>query len=101
MKYLNITIYILEAAEIRFLRSKAGYTLLDKKRSSDIREKLGIFIINDKSTQYKINWRELMQRMDDNRLLKKNLNYKPEGRRNIRRMNSGMKEQAKGPKPYS
>ena len=33
--------------------------------SSDIREQLGIFNINDKSTQYKINWREHIQRMDD------------------------------------
>ena len=49
----------------------AGYTLLDKKRSSDIREQLGIFNINDKLTQYKINWREHIQRMDDNRLPKK------------------------------
>ena len=30
----------------------------DKKRSSDIKEQLGIFNINDKLTQYKINWRE-------------------------------------------
>jgi hypothetical protein len=30
----------------------------------------------------KINWREHIQRMDDNRLPKKNLNDKPEGRRN-------------------
>jgi len=36
----------------------AGYTLLDKKRSSDIREQLGIFNINDKLAQYKINWRD-------------------------------------------
>ena len=48
-----------------------GYTLLDKKGSSDIREQLGIFNINDKLTQYKINWREHIQRMDDNRLPKK------------------------------
>ena len=27
-----------------------------------------IIIINDKLTQYKINWREHIQRMDDNRL---------------------------------
>ena len=47
-------------------------TLLDKKRSSDIREQLGIFNINDKLTQYKINWREHLQRMDDNRLPKTN-----------------------------
>ena len=63
----------------------AGYTLLDKKRSSDIREKLGIFKINDKLTQYKISWREHIQRMNDNRLPKKKLNYKPDGRRNIER----------------
>ena len=62
-----------------------GYTLWDKKRSSDIREQLGIFNINDKLTQYKINWREHIQRIDDNRLPKKNLNYKLEGRRNIGR----------------
>ena len=49
----------------------AGYTLWDKKRSSDIRERLGVFNINDKLTQYKINWREHIQRMNDNRLLKK------------------------------
>ena len=71
----------IEAAEMRFLRPMAGYTLLDKKRSSDIREQLGIFNINDKLPQYKINWREHIQRMDDNRLPKKKLNYKPEGRR--------------------
>jgi hypothetical protein len=41
--------------------------------------------INDKLTQCKINWREHIQRMDDNRLPKNILNYKPEGRRNIGR----------------
>ena len=45
----------IEAAEMRFLKSMAGYTLWDKKRSSDIREQLGIFNINDKLTQFKIN----------------------------------------------
>ena len=62
-----------------------GYTLWDKKRSSDIREQLGIFNINDKLTKYKINWGEHIQRMDVNRLPKKNLDHKPEGRRNIGR----------------
>ena len=32
----------------------AGYTLLDKKGSSDIREQLGMFNINDKLTQNKL-----------------------------------------------
>ena len=53
------------------------------KKITDIREQLDIFNTNDKLTQYKINWREHIQRMDDNRLPKKN--YKPEGRRNIGR----------------
>ena len=70
----------IEAAEMRFLRPTAGY----KKWSSNIREQLGIFNINDKLTQYKINWREYTQRMDENRL-PKILNYRPEGRRNIGR----------------
>ena len=48
----------------------AGYTLLDKNRSNDLREQLGIFNINDKLTQYKINWKEHIQRMDDKRLPK-------------------------------
>ena len=70
---------------MRFLRPMVGYTLLDKKRSSDIREQLGIFNISDKLTQCKINWREHIQRMDDNRLPIKKFNYKPEERRNIER----------------
>ena len=44
----------------------AGYTLWDKKRNSNTTEQWGIFNINDKLTQYKINWREHIQRMDDN-----------------------------------
>ena len=45
-----------------------GYTLWDKKRSTDVREQLGIFNTNDKLMQYKINCRENVQRMHDNRL---------------------------------
>ena len=56
----------------RILRTMARYTLWDKKRSSDIREQFDIFSINDKLTQYKINWREHIQRMNYNRLTKKN-----------------------------
>jgi hypothetical protein len=49
----------IEAAEMRFLRPMAGYTLSGgEKSSSDISEQMGTFIINDKLTQYAINWRE-------------------------------------------
>ena len=40
----------IEAAEMRFLRSMAGYTLWDEKRSTDIRKELGNFNINEKLT---------------------------------------------------
>jgi hypothetical protein len=46
---------------------------------------LDIYNINNKLKQYKINWREHIQRMDGNRLPKTILNYKPEGGRNIGR----------------
>ena len=68
----------IEAAEMRFLIPMA-----EQKISSDIREQLDIFNINDKLTQYKINWREHIQIMDDKILPKNILHYKPEGRRNI------------------
>ena len=90
---------------MRFLKQMAGYILLDKKRSSDTRGQLGIFNINDKLTQYKINWRELIQRMDDNRLPPKKLNYKPEEIQKDHKRDGKMiyarKEQALGSKPYS
>ena len=44
---------------MRFLRPTAGYTLLDKKISSDVREQFYIFNINEKLTQNKINWRNI------------------------------------------
>ena len=44
-----------EAAEMIFFRPMAGYTLWDQKQSIEIREQLGIFNINGKLTQYKIN----------------------------------------------
>ena len=40
----------IEAAEMRLLRLMTGYTLWDKKRSSDERDQFGIFNINDKLT---------------------------------------------------
>ena len=53
----------IEAAEMLFLRPMAGYRLRNKKRSSDIREQLIISVINDKLTQYKINWRNIYKEL--------------------------------------
>jgi len=71
----------LEAAEMLFLRSVAGYTRLDKIRSEATRKELEISAMHDVGLKYKQNWINDLERMDNTRLPKHNLNYKPRGRR--------------------
>ena len=71
----------LEAAEMRFLRSVKGYTRLDKIRSEVIRKELEISGIQDVRSKHKQNWINHLERMDNTRLPKHALNYKPRGRR--------------------
>jgi hypothetical protein len=71
----------LEAAEIRFLRSVAGYRLIDHRRNEDIREELQIIDINSGIKDYQIKWFQHFERMEQNRITKLLLNYKPRGRR--------------------
>ena len=71
----------LEAAEMRFLRSVKGYTRLDKIGSEVIRKELKISGIQDVRSKYKQNWINHLERMDNTRLPKHALNYKPRGRR--------------------
>ena len=71
----------LAAAEIRFLRSVTEYTRLDKIRSENIRQELEISGIQDVRLKYKQNWINNLERMDNTRLPKHALTYKPRGRR--------------------
>jgi len=71
----------LEAAEMRFLRSVTGHTRLDKIRSQDIRQELEISRIQDVRLKYEQNWISYLERMDNTRLPKYALTYKPRGRR--------------------
>jgi len=71
----------LEAAEMRFLRSVTGHRRLDKIRSEDIRQELEISGIQDVRLKYKQNWINHLERMDNTRLPKYALTYKPWGRR--------------------
>jgi len=71
----------LEAAEMRFLRSVTGYTRLDKIRSEVIRKELEISGIQYVRLKYKQNWINHLDIMDNTRLPKHALNYKPRGRR--------------------
>jgi len=72
----------LEAAEMCFLRSVAGYTRLDKIRSEVIRKDLDICGIQEVRLKYRQNWISHLERMDNTTPLPKHaLNYKPRGRR--------------------
>ena len=71
----------LEAEEMRFLRSVKGYTRLDKIRSEVVRKELEISGIQDVRSKHKQNWINHLERMDNTRLPKHALNYKPRGRR--------------------
>ena len=71
----------LEAAEMRFLRSDKGCTRLDKIRSEVIRKELEISGKQDMRSKHKQNWINHLERMDNTRLPKDILNYKPQGRR--------------------
>jgi len=72
---------IIEASEMRFLRSVRGYTRRDKIRSEVIRKELEISGIQDVRSKHKQNWINHLERMNNTRLLKHALNYKPRGRR--------------------
>jgi hypothetical protein len=71
----------LEAAEMRFVRSVKGYTRLDKIRSEVIWKELEISGIQDVIAKYKQNWINHLERMDNTRIPKHALNYRPRGRR--------------------
>jgi len=71
----------LEVAEMRFLRSVTGYTRLYKIRSEVIRKELEISGIQYMKLKYKQNWINHLEGMDNTKLPKHDLNYKPRGRR--------------------
>ena len=75
----------LEAAEMHLLRSVKGYTRLDKIRSEVIRKELEIFGIQDVRSKHKQNRINHLERMDNTRLPKHALNYKPRERRDCGR----------------
>jgi hypothetical protein len=75
----------IESAEMKFLRSVSGYTLLDQKRSTDTRSELNIFNLTEIIEKQKENCHEHILRITTDRLPKVLLNYKSSGYRNIGR----------------
>jgi hypothetical protein len=75
----------LDAAQMKFLRHLLRITKLDKEKNQCIRGKTGAQNIVKEINQYQEKWLQHVQRMDTDRIPKQALQYKPKGRRNIRR----------------
>ncbi|KAJ4434195.1 hypothetical protein ANN_22743 [Periplaneta americana] len=71
----------LRAAEKKYLRRTAGYTLLDHKRNEDILQKLNMQPLEEKVTEYRNRWLEHISRMEAGRTPQEMLKYHPQGRR--------------------
>jgi hypothetical protein len=74
---------------MRFL----AYSKLDSQRNVDVREKLKVQSIVDENQTFQTNWKEQVERMQDERLPKLTSKYKPEGKRNRGRPKKRWKEQ--------
>lgn len=58
----------LEATEVKFLNSLAGYTLMERQRNGVIREELGVFNLRDKMRISEQNWYGHVCRMHNDRI---------------------------------
>ena len=70
-----------EAAEMRFLRRTAGYTLLDRKKNESIQSELDVTPVVRRVKDYRRRWREHVARIKEDRSPKWAANYTPRGRR--------------------
>jgi len=70
------------AAEMKYMRTRAGYTWTDYKTNTQIEEELKITPILDKLLEYKRKWIQHVNRMSRNRLPRVMKHYSPTGRRN-------------------
>jgi hypothetical protein len=70
------------AAEVKFLRKTAQYTLYDHKKNWDIIKELNTQSIIEKISKYKNKWMQHVRRMDRSRLLRAILEHRPAGTRN-------------------
>jgi hypothetical protein len=66
---------------MKYLRRTAGYPLLYHKRNEEMLEELHVTPLENKLCTYRHVWFQHVHRMEDNRLPKQLLNYRPKGRR--------------------
>jgi hypothetical protein len=71
----------IQITEMNFLRKTKGCTKLDHVTNGMIRTELNISPVNDTIEQYRNNWFQHINRMQDTRLPKRALQYRPSGKR--------------------
>lgn len=75
----------IQAAEMKFMRSTLGFTILDKKRNTDIRQELKVEPLLDTLRRNRQRWCEHLERMPNTRLPAIARDYRAVGRRDIGR----------------
>jgi hypothetical protein len=75
----------IQSTEMNFLRKTKGRTKLDHITNEMIRTELNIYTVNDTVEQYRNNWFQHANRIQDTRLPKRALQYRPSGKRDIGR----------------
>jgi hypothetical protein len=71
----------IQSTEMSFLWKTKGCTKLDHITNEMIRTELNIYTVNDTVEQYRNNWFQHVSRIQDTRLPKRALQYRPSGKR--------------------
>ena len=75
----------LQAAEMKVLRTIRGVTRLDRLRNEQIRSDLSVKPLLSEIEESKLRWYGHVKRMDDRRLARRYLEWKPQGKRPVGR----------------
>ena len=70
---------------MRFLRSLSGVALRDRIKSEEIRKKWKVGEIIDDIQNYQLKWNQHVLRMPENRIPRKALQYRLQGKRDLGR----------------
>jgi hypothetical protein len=78
----NKRIKRLTSIKTKFFRRTAGYTLVDYKTNEEIMEEPKVYPVEEKLRRYKSHWLHVT-RMNNNKMSKIMLNYRPNGGRQL------------------
>ena len=73
----------IQTAANKFLRRLKGRSLCDQIRNEDVRAELGMYTMDDRIRQCSLQWKQCIQRMSDNCLIKQVGNYRSQRRRDL------------------